>query len=118
MSSIILQAADARIMMPNAYFMCHYGNSGSSGNYLDTQNWAKFEAKILESMIDIYKEKCKKGKYFQDKYQTINDDKVVKFLSRKMKDGDWYLSSHEAVYYGFADSVITHRKYGSITSLK
>ena len=69
-------------------------------------------------MIDIYKEKCKKGKYFQEKYQTINDDKVVKFLSRKMKDGDWYLSSHEAVYYGFADSVITHRKYGSITSLK
>ena len=118
MSSVILQAADSRIMMPNSYFMCHYGSSGSAGNYLDTQNWAKFEAKILESMIDIYKEKCKKGKYFQEKYQTINDDKVVKFLSRKMKDGDWYLSSHEAVYYGFADSVITHRKYGSITSLK
>jgi len=42
MSSIVLQAADQRVMMPNAYFMCHYGSSGNSGSYLDTQNWAKF----------------------------------------------------------------------------
>ena len=46
MSSIILQAADKRIMMPNAHFMCHYGSSANAGNYLDTQNWAKFEKKI------------------------------------------------------------------------
>ena len=38
MSSIILQAANKRITMPNAYFMCHYGSSASAGNYLDTQN--------------------------------------------------------------------------------
>ena len=40
------------------------------------------------------------------------------FIKRKLKSGDWYLSSHEAVYYGFADNVITHRSYGSISSLK
>ena len=37
MSSIILQAADKRVMMPNAYFMCHFGSTDVSGNFLDVQ---------------------------------------------------------------------------------
>ena len=118
MSSIILQAADKRIMMPNAHFMCHYGSSSSAGNYLDTQNWAKFEKKILEDMLDIYTASCTKGKFFKEHYKQPTEEKVKGFIKRKLKSGDWYLSSHEAVYYGFADNVITHRSYGSITSLK
>ena len=43
MSSIVLQAADKRVMMPNSYFMCHFGSSGYSGNYLDVQKAATFE---------------------------------------------------------------------------
>ena len=118
MSSIILQAADKRIMMPNSHFMCHYGSSGNSGNYLDTQNWSKFEEKILEIMLDIYVEKTVKGKYFKEKFNPVTPEKVKRFFKRKLKDGDWYLTSHEAVYYGLADNVITHRSYGSINSLK
>jgi ATP-dependent protease ClpP protease subunit len=118
MSSIILQAADKRIMMPNSHFMCHYGSSGNSGNYLDTQNWSKFEEKILDTMLDIYVEKTVKGKYFKEKFNPVTPEKVKRFLKRKLKDGDWYLTSHEAVYYGLADNVITHRSYGSINSLK
>ena len=118
MSSIILQAADKRIMMPNAHFMCHYGSSANAGNYLDTQNWAKFEKKILEDMLDIYAASCTKGKFFKEHYKQPTEEKVKGFIKRKLKSGDWYLSSHESVYYGFADDVITHRSYGSITSLK
>jgi ATP-dependent protease ClpP protease subunit len=118
MSSIVLQAADKRIMMPNAYFMSHYGSSGNSGNYLDTQNWAKFEEKISDTMLDIYTDRSKKGKYFKDKFTTVTEEKVKRFLKRKLKDGDWYLTAHEAVYYGLADNVITHRNLGSINSLK
>ena len=118
MSSIILQAADKRIMMPNSYFMCHYGSSSNYGNYLDVQNWSKFEEKILDTMLEIYTIKAAKGKYFKEKFDTITPEKVKRFLKRKLKDGDWYLSSHEAVYYGLADNVITHRSYGSINSLK
>ena len=118
MSSIILQAADKRIMMPNSYFMCHYGSSSNYDNYLDVQNWSKFEEKILDTMLEIYTIKAAKGKYFKEKFDTITPEKVKRFLKRKLKDGDWYLSSHEAVYYGLADNVITHRSYGSINSLK
>ena len=118
MSSIILQAADKRIMMPNSYFMSHYGSSGNSGNYLDTQNWAKFEEKILDTMLDIYTARSQRGKYFKDKFTTVTEEKVKRFLKRKLKDGDWYLTAHEAVYYGLADNVITHRNLRSINSLK
>ena len=118
MSSIILQAADLRIMMPNSFFMSHFGNSCNSGNYLDTQNWAKFEEKILDVMLDIYTESCIKGKYFLEHFKEVTESKVKSFLRRKMRDGDWYLDSNESVYYGFADAVLSTRKYKTINSLK
>ena len=118
MSSIILQAADKRIMMPNSHFMCHYGSSGNSGNYLDTQNWSKFEEKILDTMLDIYVEKTVKGKYFKEKFNPVTPEKVKRFLKRKLKDGDWYLDANEAVFYGFADCVLATRKCSNIDKLK
>jgi|TARA_B100002019_G_C21219538_1_gene573917 ATP-dependent protease ClpP protease subunit len=118
MSSIILQAADNRIMMPNSYFMSHYGSSSSAGNFLDTQNWAKFESIILDTMLDIYVESCMKGKFFKEKYTDPTESKVRTFIKKKLKDGDWYLNSNEAVYYGFADGVLSTRKYRGISSLK
>ena len=33
-------------------------------------------------------------------------EKVKTFLYRKLKSGDWYISAEDAVYYGFADSII------------
>ena len=118
MSSIILQAADVRIMMPNSYFMCHYGSSSNAGNFLDTQNWAQFELKMLDTMLDIYVEKCMKGKFFKEKFEDLSESKVRSYIKRKLKDGDWYIDSNEAVYYGFADGVLSTRKYRGISSLK
>ena len=118
MSSIILQAADQRIMMPNAYFMCHFGSSENDGNFLDVQNFMKFENKTLDIMIDIYSEVATNGKFFKEHYKNVTQDKVKNYIKRKMKEGDWYLDSNETVYYGFADSVITSNTYGSINSLK
>ena len=118
MSSIILQAADSRVMMPSSYFMSHYGSSDCSGSYLDAQNWAKFEQVILEQMLDIYTGRCTKGKFFKEHYKTVTPEKVKGYIRRKLKSGDWYLNAHESVYYGFADVVITNKKYGSIDSLK
>jgi len=69
-------------------------------------------------MLDIYASSCKKGKFFKEHYKQPTEEKVKGFIKRKLKSGDWYLSSHESVYYGFADDVITHRSYGSINSLK
>ena len=105
MSSIILQAADRRLMTPYSYFMCHYGSTDAGGHYLDVQNLVKYEKHICEIMMDIYAKRCVKGKYFKE--QENDKDKVKKFLYRKLKSGDWYMTPKDAVYYGFADGIIT-----------
>jgi ATP-dependent protease ClpP protease subunit len=118
MSSIVLQAADKRVMTPNSYFMCHFGSSGYIGNYLDVQKGAAFEKRQCEKMLDIYSEVCLKSKYFKQQYTDLTEEKVKNYLKRKFKDGDWFLDAHEAVYYGFADCVLNTRKCNSINGLK
>ena len=118
MSSIVLQAADTRVMMPNSYFMCHFGSNGYAGSFLDVQNAAKFERQMTETMMDIYLAGCMKGKYFKENYSPPTESKVKSFLKRKLKDGDWYLTSEESLYYGFADLVLQSKSHPSIDSLK
>ena len=84
MSSVILQAADKRVMMPNSYFMCHFGSSGYSGNYLDVQKGAAFEKRITELMLDIYTQSCLKGKYFKEQYTEPTFEKVKNYLKRRI----------------------------------
>lgn len=118
MSSIILQAADNRVMMPNSYFMCHFGSSGYSGNYLDVQKGAAFEKKMTDAMLNIYTEQCMRGKYFKEHYNEPEFEKVKNYLKRKLKDGDWFMEANEAVYYGLADCVLDTRKCKDIDNLK
>jgi len=107
MSSIIFQAADLRLITPNTYFMSHYGSSAAVGEYLTVQNLAKYEKHICDVMIDIYAKSCIQGPYFQEKYGKNPDiEKVKTYLTRKLKSGDWYINSQEAVHYGFADRVL------------
>ena len=118
MSSIILQAADKRIMTPNAHFMLHYGSTDCGGDHLSAQNYAKVDKKNTETMLDIYTEGCFKGKYFKEHYNDVTEEKIKNYLKRKLKDGDWYLDANEAVYYGLSDAVLETRKYPHIDSLK
>jgi ATP-dependent protease ClpP protease subunit len=114
MSGIILQAADLRVMMPNSYFMSHYGSTEISGDFLNAHNEAKYDQAIADRMFEIYSEQCVEGAFFQKHYKHTTVDKVNNFLRRRMKSGDWYLTADEAVHYGFSDHVLT----GSIDSLK
>lgn len=118
MSSIILQSADRRVMMPSAYFMLHYGSLDCVGDHLSAQNYAKVDKKNTDTMLDIYAGWCVKAKYFKEHYTDPSFEKVKNYLKRKLKDGDWYLDAHEAVYYGFADLVLDTRRFNSINSLK
>ena len=118
MSSIILQAADKRVMMPNAYFMSHFGSSDHVGNYLDVQRSIAFEKKITDKMLDIYTQSCAKGNYFKEQYTDLTEEKVKNYLKRKLKDGDWYLDANETVYYGLADCVLNTRKCKNMNDLK
>jgi ATP-dependent protease ClpP protease subunit len=106
MSGIILQAADERLITPNTYFMAHYGSSSVGGDYLSSQNWINYEKHICNTMLDIYANSCMKGKFFKEKYTKPDIKKITHFISKKLQEGDWYMTAEEAVYYGFADSVI------------
>jgi ATP-dependent protease ClpP protease subunit len=114
-STIILQAATTRILMPSAYFMVHYGYSGISSSFLNAQNWNKYEKYLCDYMMEIYADRCINGKFFKEKNYTI--DQVKKYFYKKFKDGDWYMTSDEAVYYGFADGILGTKKYPNINSL-
>ena len=68
---------------------------------------ADYEKKICDIMFSIYASRCVNGKFFYEKFGKKPSEKQVKqFLIRKLKSGDWYMHSDEAVYYGFADSVL------------
>lgn len=114
-STIILQSADLRILMPKSYFMIHYGASGYIGQYLDVQNWVEYEKHICDIMIEIYALRCIDGLYFQEKKYSL--EQVKKYLYKKLKDGDWYMKPEEAVYYGFADGVLGSKEYPNINSI-
>jgi len=112
MSSIILQSASTRLMMPDAEFMLHFGSTTLAGDSLAVISAMDNEKRINDRMLDVYTKRCIKGEFFRKQYKSLNKDKVKSFLTRKLKDkSDWYLSAEEAVYYGFADDLVGSKKY-------
>lgn len=105
MGSIILQAANERIMMPHCDFMIHFGSMAmddSTLNVISDSNFSKNQNKV---MLDIYAESCKNGEFFLKNKKVKN---IQNFLKKKMEqNGNWWLNSSETVYYGFADTVFS-----------
>lgn len=110
-SSIILQAADLRIMMPSAYFMLHFGSTSYSANYLDVLKYTEFEKKFTNKMIEIYSNCIEKSKFFKETFASQTSKRARSYLLKKMHQGDWYLDAEETVYYGFADGVLGSKYY-------
>lgn len=112
MGSLIPQAADLRIIMPNALFMTHRG-SVAIGNLTVKQadSFSDIEKYYRAVMLDIYADRCLTGEYFSSR--NYNKFKVEKFLAHKWdKYEDWYLTPKDSVLYGFADEVLgTKHKY-------
>lgn len=103
MGTVIIQAANKRLITPNSTFMVHWGSSEISGYYLSSQNLARFEKSAGNKMVEIYSEKCLKGKFFKD--QGYNLSKTKSYIKRKLNGGDWYMDSEEAINYGFVDGL-------------
>ena len=117
MSSIILQSAigskDKRLLMPNSYFMFHYGTLYSSGTAKSVYSLIDFNKKQDEIMIDIYVNVVKESKKF--KGQT--DQKIRKTIIEMMeKKEDVYLTAQEAVEWGFADGIL--HSWSDLKSIK
>jgi len=119
MSSIIPQAADFRVMMPNSYMMCHYGSEAFVGNHVNNKRYFRFAGKLTKNMIEIYASKMQYGPYFTERYESdIAHKYATTYVQKKMEEGDWYLNAEEAVHYGLADEILGSTDYPNIAALK
>jgi ATP-dependent protease ClpP protease subunit len=103
MSSLIFQAGNKRVMMPNSYFMFHDGTVGVEGTIKQVRSSIRFEKKVADAtMLDIYAKVMKNsGELSQKTLQYIK-----KWLRNRMdKEEDVYLTAKEAIKYGFADEI-------------
>lgn len=96
--SVIMQAANRRLISPNAYMMIHDGTWENVGNTArDFERWAKVSKEIRERMYAIYHEKMKK----KNPNITI---KVIEDLCRN----DTILTATQSVDIGLADEIIPY----------
>jgi ATP-dependent protease ClpP protease subunit len=118
MSSLIPQSADFRIMMPNAYLMCHYGSTSIEDSHKNMINYVSMTEKMRSSMVEIYAQKLKDSPFIKKKGAKYGINYAREFVTRKLNEGDWYMTAEEAVFYGLVDDILGAGKYTTIKSLK
>lgn len=114
MSSIFFQAADRRVLMPNAYVLLHYGWLGFVDRETPAIQYAKQAERDSQQMLRLYAQAAKGSKRFK----RMSVDEIARFIDKKLKDlTDWRLSAEEAVAYGFADGVLGKGRFKTIDKL-
>jgi ATP-dependent Clp endopeptidase proteolytic subunit ClpP len=100
MASVILQAADRRILSRNATLMLHYGEMGHSGdaNPQKRKNEHKEDERLAKMMARAYWDRIR------EKHPKFTREKLHDLMFEK------YLSASQAVRLGLADHVIRTRK--------
>jgi len=102
MSSIILQAADYRAMMPYSTFMYHDGTVGFGGTVRQFWTEAAQMKASQEIMMDIYLDKAEDGPAWEGRSRSA----IKKMMRSRMdRKEEVYLTAEETVEQGFADLV-------------
>ncbi len=102
MTSIIFQAADKRVMMPNSTFMFHDGAIGFEGTVKQYLTEADELVKSKDVMLDIYIRAMQERGKMSEKPAS----QIKRWLVDQMnKKEEVYLSADQAVEYGFADEI-------------
>jgi len=96
MGSIILQAADERIMSPNSKIMIHYGTwDGWSDHPKILATWYKENKEFVNWMQDVYMEKM-----------LEKAPKMTKAKLDKLLDFDTIYTAQQSVDIGLADKIL------------
>jgi ATP-dependent protease ClpP protease subunit len=114
MGGIIAQAADLRIMMPQATFMLHESTSSLGASYKAGQSWAAFDKKASEVILDIFVSKCIGSVQFKDKGEKAVRNEIQRRMDLRT---DWILNARETVDYGFADAVLGDTGYETLNKI-
>lgn len=100
MGSVILQAADERMLAPNAEVMLHFGSTSYPDDHsINNERKEEKRKKDDKKIIGIYYEKIKEKK-----------PKITKTKVRDMILFDRFFEPEEAIEFGLADKIITSHK--------
>jgi ATP-dependent protease ClpP protease subunit len=116
-STVLLQAADLRILSPNTNFLIHYGSISVDNEHKAALSMIHWSEKESEKMIDIFTERCMNSRISKEKKwkKMIAKKHIVTQLATKR---DWILTADEAVDYGFADGLLGTKKYPNVDYIK
>ena len=115
-SSVILQAADTRILMPNCHVLVHYGSIYLDADHKAATSNLRWSERESDKMLDIFSEKCATSPIAKDKnWKKMMAKKHIQ--SQLSSYSDWIMSANDAVYYGFADGVLGSDAYPTISDL-
>ena len=116
-SSVLLQAADLRILTPNTNFLIHYGSLSIDNEHKAALSMVQWSEKESEKMIDIFTEQCMNSSISKEKNwkRMMARKHIVSQLATKR---DWILTAEEAVRYSFADGILGSKKYPNIDYIK
>jgi len=104
MSSIIFQAANKRIMMPNSYFMFHEGEQAVSGTFKQVNSIIDFGKQFSDTMTTIYAERMKHTP--KGAHRTWTMARIKDWLVHEMdRKEDVHLTAIETVNIGLADEI-------------
>ena len=119
MTSVILQAADKRVLMPHTEFMVHFGHISDDNSYLNFVSGSDFLKITTQRMLKIYAKRCINGEHFKRRYKAITEEKVMQYIDRVIKErGDWLMTPEESVYYGFADGILGDQGFETIEKIR
>ncbi len=101
-----------RLNMPNCDWLIHEGYSGGEDvTHRAAQSTAEWEERIRGDMMDSYAEAVSDGEYFSGMSPT----KIKNYIARRLQEKhDWWLSSEDALYYGFVDGIIGSEEYPTV----
>jgi len=117
-SSVIFQAPDLRILMPNVNMLIHYGTiSLDSEHSKAAASSVKWNEKECDKMVDIFTDRCIQGEMAKNKnWKKMIAKKHIQ--SQLANQCDWILNAQEAVNYNFADGIFGYKPYDTIDKLK
>lgn len=114
MSSLMMQAADLRILMPTCEVLLHFGHGELNGSVDAVMSGAVRWGDLKQHFLKIYAEQMHKSDLFKEK----KIEEVMKWLEEKLCGvSDWYLTSQLAVKFGLADHVLGEGPYKQISDL-
>lgn len=90
MAGILLQAGDQRAMSAESWLLIHEAQFGASGSFGDVEDRVEWIRKVQDRILDIFAERS-----------NLSKSKIKSNWHRK----DWWISSTEALKYGFIDII-------------